>query len=180
MENHTNNLVSDNVVNYRSTLHDLYKNQLNHSTNQDIKLSFNKNSSTSHYLIISNCPNKQHLGRSFKIIKSTKNSSFFKRLYRLIIEEKDISLIKHNSLNGITFWTTVNFNIINEEQINFSISKNTFSYKHELMLNKLTNTLIDLESKSGIDISKKYLSGFLEERGLENFNDYINQTFVNN
>lgn len=180
MENHSNNLVSDNVVNYRSTLHDLYKKQLNHPTNKDIKLSFNKNSSISNYLTISNCPNKQHLGKSFKVIKSIKNSSFFNRLYQLIIENTDVPLIKHNSLNGITFWTTGNFNIINEEQINFSIPKNIFSHKHELMLNKLTNTLIDLELKSGIDISKKYLNGFLEERGLENFSDYINQTFVNN
>lgn len=181
MENHTNNLVSDDVVNYKSkTLHDLHEKQHNHSANKDIKLSFNKISSANHYLIISNCLDKNHLGKSFKIIKSTNNSSFFKKLYRLISKEEDIPLIRHTSINGNIFWTTVRFNIINEEQINFSIAKNVFSYKHELIMNKLTNILVDLELRLGTDISQKYLRGFLEERGIETFNDYINQTFVNN
>lgn len=178
MENHAKKIVRDDIGNFKSeSLNDLNNNPTNHQYTKNIKLSFNKNYSLHHYLIISGCTNKNHLGKVFKIIKSDTNYSFFKKLHRLINENKNISLIKHTTVKGDNFWTKVCFNLVNENQINFNIDKDIFGYKQEIMLTKLIDILDSLESNSGAVTSEKYLVGFLEERGIKTFNEYVNQVY---
>lgn len=177
MENHANKLVRGDAGNFKSkSLSDLNKTPHNHLYTKNIKLSFNKNC-IAHHLLISGCSNNHHLGKSFKISKSDSNHLFFKKLYVFLNENKNIPLIKHTTIKGNTFWTKASFNVINENQINFNIDKDTFNYKQEMMLTKLIGILDSLESHSGVAISEKYLVGFLEERGIKTFNDYVNQIY---
>lgn len=182
MENHAKKLVCDDIGNFKSkSLNDLNNNNpINHLYTKNTKLSFDKNYSLHHYLLISGCANKKHLGKTFKIIKSDANSSFFKKLHQLISKNRNIPLIKHTTDKGDIFWTKVSFNLINENQINFNLDKDSFNHKQEIVLTKLIDILDGLESNSGVVTSEKYLVGFLEERGIKTFNEYVNQIIVNN
>ncbi len=41
-------------------------------------------------------------------------------------------------------------------------------------INKLHNTLSAIERKSNVEVAKKYLNGFLEERGINSLKQFIN------
>jgi hypothetical protein len=140
----------------------------------NLKLRFNKQSSLDLYIEITGFINKDHIGKTFSIERSqNKKDVFFSKLFDIITEKGNISLIKHTHINNSVFWTTSDFNIISDSTIIFSIKDELLSHKDYRLL-KLIETLNSLETKIDKNVSEKYLIGYLEERGITCFNTYIN------
>ncbi|MCF6350068.1 MAG: hypothetical protein L3J23_03435 [Flavobacteriaceae bacterium] len=47
--------------------------------------------------------------------------------------------------------------------------------KNIYKINKLYNTLVLIERSSSVEVAKKYLNGFLEERGINSLKQFINK-----
>lgn len=171
MNTTTNPLVKTNF----STPKSKPTNDLNSNTTNNLKLSFNNDSSLNLYVVISGISGKEYLGKSF-LIKRPLNKSdlFFQKLYNTIEKNNDISLIKNKSTDGTSFWTKGSFEISSNNTIIFNIKDDVISNDSEVRLNKLIRTINKLDIKSNTTVLEKYLDGFLEEKGIISFNDYIN------
>ncbi len=139
-----------------------------------LKLRFNKQSTLDLYIEITGFINKNHIGKTFSIEKSqNKKDVFFQKLFDIITEKGNISLIKHTHISNFVFWTTSNFKIISDNTITFNIKEELLPLK-DYRLIKLIKTLNSLEIKSNKNVSEKYLIGYLEERGITCFNTFVN------
>jgi len=113
-------------------------------------------------------------GKSFSINKQSNVAhDFFHSLWSKVNNNNtNFTLIKNSSINGKTTWTKSNFEIKSENKISFSIKEEITSSKAIKIINKLHHILFSLESKSGKEVAKKYLEGFLEEKGMS-YQEYI-------
>ncbi len=77
------------------------------------------------------------------------------------------SVLKWNA-NDSCYWIKSLFTPgrINDFRQNFKVETEFVSMQGIQKIKKLYQTLIDIENKLGLDYSKKYLDGFLEEKGI--------------
>jgi len=177
MNFHTNILVGTDSVFFKSDpLNGLNTEKIVSNTTKTLKLSFDKELFLNLYVTISGFSKEEHLGNSFTINRPiNKSDSFFQKLYNLLEEKENITLLKIKSVNDTVFWAKGSFIINSNDLITITIKNELIVNNNETRLNKLLNTLSVLESKlDKPDISKKYLTGYLEERGATSFNDFIN------
>ncbi|MCF6351072.1 MAG: hypothetical protein L3J23_08615 [Flavobacteriaceae bacterium] len=155
-------------------LNDLNQKKLKTNPTKKLKLSFNTHSSLNLFVIVTGFSGKEHLNKSYTIKRPIhKNTAFFQNLFNEIEKKGNISLIKSLSNDGTFFWSKGEFSINSKDTIIFTAKNELISNKNEEPLNKLIHILDTLELTKNTSISKKYLEGYLEEKGIASFNDYI-------
>jgi hypothetical protein len=174
MNFHTNELVrKDSVFSKSNSLNNLRFQKKELKSPSSLKLSFKEQSELDLYVIINGVEHKEHLGKSFSITRPRNDDDFFQKLYNTIKEKGNITLLKNKPEQGDSFWSKCSFVIISNDLIKFTAINELIVFNKESQLTKLMNTLNNLELAKDITISNKYLLGFLEERGSESFNEYV-------
>ncbi len=125
-----------------------------------------------------------------KIICSTKMPDIIHDSIGEMIKnfEEGIAVLQHKTKNGDYFWAFTHFKPVYKPDGTFEAfltrrkpipSKRTLKDKESLKeeIEKLYTVLKEIEVHSGLEQAKKYLDGFLEDKGFESLKEYYESYF---
>ncbi len=99
--------------------------------------------------------------------------TIYNRVQKYLLKDKNVTVVLKNKTNdNNSYWTINKFKPItdNNFKLNFSISTEFATKKCIDCIQKLYNTLLDIEKKVSIEYANKFLDGYLEEKCID-FNE---------
>lgn len=131
--------------------------------------------------IIERVPNKSFLNsiqKDLNVFLSMPNTEHEKqektgaKVKKTVAESTNIVEKKFEFIKAFKNVTNKNAFMQNSDSLNLDF-EGTKSANSILEINKIRNTISLLEKKHNNQIAKKYLNGFLEERGFGSFKDFV-------
>ncbi|KIM10210.1 MAG: histidine kinase [Sulfurovum sp. FS08-3] len=138
-----------------------------------------------YFIEVSGYSETELIGKSHSIVRHPDTPKvIFKIMWERIQEgENFLAIIKNRAKDGRYYWIFTDFEInldkVTNKPISYVAYRQAASDKIITQIEPLYKKLVELEKSGDIDMSQKYLIGYLEEKG-KSYDEYMEQLIGNN